>query len=285
MNINHMQRTLATKYQADASQMKKRLQHADSDTAAKRQSGDRVDISGEGLTALREKMSAARGISQPANIGRLSPLNAGAPGMGNDFEKVLLKLGNGSASDDFVIQDDLQADIDALKARFQEDGAEKKDTFDRYMNQMACAWNLLKDRIEEKYAAPAGEKEYYTAQDGSIQELTKEKELEMLDKAYETHSRFMAANTQIWSDLQDFQAQTVYHSGSAETDRSAVKKQSTDIREQAYHAFMDAVGENNIGRLKQETGSLNQFRLHLGISSSARNTLNGIWDDYANRKR
>ena len=144
--------------------------------------------------------------------------------MGNDFEKVLLKLGNGSASDDFVIQDDLQADIDALKARFQEDGAEKKDTFDRYMNQMACAWNLLKDRIEEKYAAPAGEKEYYTAQDGSIQELTKEKELEMLDKAYETHSRFMAANTQIWSDLQDFQPQTVYHSGSAETDRSAVKK-------------------------------------------------------------
>ena len=260
MNINHMQRTLATKYQADASWMKKRLQHADSDTAAKRQSGDRVDISGEGLTALREKMSAARGISQPANIGKLSPLNAGAPGMGNDFEKVLLKLGNGSASDDFVIQDDLQADIDALKARFQEDGAEKKDTFDRYMNQMACAWNLLKDRIEEKYAAPAGEKEYYTAQDGSIQELTKEKE-------------------------QDFQAQTVYHSGSAETDRSAVKKQSTDIREQAYHAFMDAVDENNIGRLKQETGSLNQFRLHLGISSSARNTLNGIWDDYANRKR
>ncbi len=107
----------------------------------------------------------------------------------------------------------------------------------------------------------------------------------MLDKAYETHSRFMAANTQIWSDLQDFQPQTVYHSGSAETDRSAVKKQSTDIREQAYHAFMDAVDENNIGRLKQETGSLNQFRLHLGISSSARNTLNGIWDDYANRKR
>ena len=80
MNINHMQRTLATKYQADASRMKKRLQHADSDTAAKRQSGDRVDISGEGLTALREKMSAARGISQPANIGKLSPLNAGAPG-------------------------------------------------------------------------------------------------------------------------------------------------------------------------------------------------------------
>ena len=65
MNINHMQRTLATKYQADASRMKKRLQHADSDTAAKRQSGDRVDISGEGLTALRGKNVCGKG-NQPA---------------------------------------------------------------------------------------------------------------------------------------------------------------------------------------------------------------------------
>ena len=43
----------------------------------------------------------------------------------------------------------------------------------------------LKDRIEEKYAASDGRKEYYTAQDGSIQELTKEKELEMLDKVFQ----------------------------------------------------------------------------------------------------
>ena len=136
----------------------------------------------------------------------------------------------------------------------------------------------------DKYAASGGGKEYYTAEDGSTQELTKEKELEMLDKAYETHSRFMAANTQIWSELRGFQAQTVYHSGSSEKETIAVKKQSADIKEQAYHAFMDAVSEKNSGMLKQEKGSLNHFRLNLGISSSARNTLNGIWDYYANLK-
>lgn len=99
----------------------------------------------------------------------------------------------------------------------------------------------------------------------------------MLDKAYETHSRFMATNTQIWSELQGFKAQTVYHSGGSE-------KQSKGVKEQAYHAFMDAVSGRNSVRLKQEKGSLNQFRLDLGISPSARNTLNGIWDYYANLK-
>ncbi len=56
------------------------------------------------------------------------------------------------------------------------------------------------------------------------------------------------------------------------------------MKEQAYRAFMDAVSEKNGGRLKQEKGSLSQFRLDLGISPSARNTLNGIWDYYANLK-
>ncbi len=80
----------------------------------------------------------------------------------------------------------------------------------------------------------------------------------MPDIAYETHSRFMATNTQIWSELQGFEAQTVYHSGGSEKEAAAVK-------ERAYHAFMDAVSVKNDGRLKQEKGSLNQFRLDLGI--------------------
>ncbi len=180
-------------------------------------------------------------------------------------------------SDEFVTKDYSQEDVDALKTRFEEKEGVKTDTFDSYVNKMASAYQLLKDRIEEKYAASGGGKEYYTAEDGSTQELTKEKELEMLDKAYETHSRFMATNTQIWSELQGFKAQTVYHSGGSEKEAAAVK-------EQAYRAFMDAVSEKNGGRLKQEKGSLSQFRLDLGISPFARNTLNGIWDYYANLK-
>lgn len=277
MDINNLQRTPSHSYRVDADRIKHRLQQADKGLAVDQRQGDSVDISGEGRRALQEKMSAARRMEQSGDIGKLSSINSGAYGMMNDFEKVMSELGGGSVSDEFVTKDYSQADVDVLKARFEETEGAKADTFDSYVNKMVSAYQLLKDRIEEKYAASSGGKEYYTAEDGSTQELTKERELEMLDKAYETHSKFMAANTQIWSELQGFKVQTVYHSGGSE-------KQSTGVKEQAYHAFMDAVSEKNSGLLKQEKGSLNQFRLNLGISPSARNTLNGIWDYYANLK-
>lgn len=277
MDINNLQRTLPQSYHVDVGRIRERIQQADKGIAAGKRQGDSVDISGEGRRVLREKMSAAKRMEPSGDIGKLSPINSGAYGMMNDFEKVMSELGGGSVSDEFVTKDYSQEDVDALKARFEETEGAKTDTFDSYVNKMASAYQLLKDRIEEKYVASGGGKEYYTAEDGSTQELTKEKELEMLDKAYETHSRFMATNTQIWSELQGFKAQTVYHSGGSEKEAAAVK-------EQAYHAFMDAVSEKNGGRLKQEKGSLNQFQLDLGISLSARNTLNGIWDYYANLK-
>ena len=277
MDINNLQRTLPQSYHVDAGRIRERFQQADKGIAAGKRQHDSVDISGEGRRVLREKMSAAKRMEPSGDIGKLSPINSGAYGMMNDFEKVMSELGGGSVSDEFVTKDYSQEDVDALKARFEETEGAKTDTFDSYVNKMASAYQLLKDRIEEKYVASGGGKEYYTAEDGSTQELTKEKELEMLDKAYETHSRFMATNTQIWSELQGFKAQTVYHSGGSEKEAAAVK-------EQAYHAFMGAVSEKNGGRLKQEKGSLNQFRLDLGISPSARNTLNGIWDYYANLK-
>lgn len=274
-----------------AAQKKETAKKSETKEAAPAQAGymkkagtDSVDISGEGRRVLREKMSAERRMEQYGDIGKLPSVNSGAYGMMNDFEKIMSELGGGSVSDEFVTKDYSQADVDELKERFEGKEGTKTDSFDSYVNKMASAYQLLKDRIEEKYAASDGRKEYYTAQDGSIQELTKEKELEMLDKAYETHSRFMAVNTQIWSELRDFKAQTVYHSGGSKKETAAVKKQNADIKGQAYHAFMSAVNEENRGLLKQEMGSLNQVRLNLGISSSVRNALNGIWDNYANLK-
>ena len=176
MDINNLQGTLPHSYRIDADRIRQRLQHEDKSSAVVRQQGDSVDISREGRRALEEKMSAVRGKEQAVSMGKLSPVSSGLYDIINDFTKT--------------------------------------DSFDGYVNKMASAYQHLKDRIEDKYAAAGSEKEYYTAEDGSIQELTKEKELEMLDKDYETHSRFMAANMRIWSELQDFQAQTVYHSGS-----------------------------------------------------------------------
>lgn len=148
---------------------------------------------------------------------------------------------------------------------FEKEEWAKTDSFDLYVNKMASAYQLMKGNIEEKYAVPDREAEYYVSNDGSIQELTKEKELEMLDKAYETHSRFMAVNTQIWGELQDFKVQIVYHSGSIQ-EASAAENQRAGIKEQAYNAFMSAIN------------------LHVGISDSERNVLNSIWNYYANKR-
>lgn len=284
MDINNLQRTPSYSYRVDTDRIKQRFQKADKNLAVDQWQSDSVNISAEGRSALREKMSAIGRTGQSEDIGKLPSMNSGTYGMVNDFEKIMSELGGGSVSDDFVTKDYSQVGVDALKARFEKEEGIKTDSFDRYASKMAAAYQLMKDRIEEKYAASDRQKEYYTAADGSMQELTKEKEMEMLDNAYETHSRFMATNTQIWSELQDFKVQIDYHSGSTETETVTEKKQSADIKGQAYSAFMSAINEENCGLLKQKTGSLNHFQLNLGIPSSARAFLNNIWDYHANLK-
>ena len=256
ISINNMQRTLPQSYYVDANRIRQHLQQADKSSAANQRQGDSVDISGEGRRALKKKMSETRRMEQTGDMEKLSPVSSGASGIMNDFEKIMSELGGGSVSDEFVTKDYSQAEVDALKVRFDSKEGEKTDTFDSYVNKMAGAYQLLRDRIEKN---------------GNTQEL------EMLNQAYETHSRFMATNTQIWGELQGFRAQTVYHSSDAQ-------KETADVKEQAYHAFMSAVSEENIGLLEQEKGSLNHIRLDLGISSFERNALNGIWDYYANLK-
>ncbi len=285
MDINNLQRTPSYSYRVDVDRIKQRLQQADKNSVSNQRQSDSVDISEKGRKALREKMSATGKTGQNEDITKLSPMNFGSSGIMNDFEKIMSELGGGAVSNDFVSKDYSQESVDVLKAKFEKEEGTKTDTFDSYVNKMASAYQLMKDRIEEKYAATDRQKEYYIAADGSTQELTKEKELEMLDHAYETHSKLMATSTQIWSELQDFKVQINYHSSNSETEKTETKNQNAGVKEQAYKAFMSAISKENGGMLKQKTGSLNHFRLNLGVSSSARNVLNGIWDYYANIKK
>lgn len=284
MDINNLQKTIQYSYWTDDARAYQQLRQEEKRSMQGTGQCDSVDISVEGRKALEEKMYAMRRMGQLGEPEKLTPLNAGFYGMINDFEKVMSELGGGSVSCDFVTNDYLQADVDALKSRYGKDSV-KTDSFDSYVNKMVSAYQMLRDRIENKYASSDREKEYYVAEDGSKQELSKEKELEMLDKAYETHSRFMASSTQIWSELQNFKARTVYHSRGAKAGASDTKHQNTGVKEQAYEAFMSAVSSKNIGLLNREIGRLNNVRLHLGISSSSRSMLNGIWNYYADLKK
>ncbi len=226
---------------------------------------DSVIISEEGRNALKEKMDVRENIALIGELKELPSLNDSRFGIMNDFQKIVSELGGGSVPDDFVSNEYSQESVDALKAMFAEADETGKNTFDSYVNKMASAYQLMKDRIEEKYADPGKQKEYYVAADGSKEELTKEKELEMLDQAYESHSRFMATSTQIWSELQDFKANIVYHSDKG-TDKEPAKapmasKKEPAVKERAYQAFMSAIGK--------------------GYQSDS--VLNRIWDYYAGR--
>ena len=248
---------------------------------------DTAVISEEGRKALQNKMSAFAKTGTATEVRRLSSVSSF--GYCNDYEKILSELSNGCVSDEFVTENYSQGKVDALKSKFEFQDEVKTDSFDCHVNKMVSAYNLMKDAIEDKYANPDRELEYYVADDGSMQELTKEKELEMLDKAYEKHSIFMATSTEIWADLKDFQPQITYYlntgqAATSETQTFQAGYKKNEIKNQAYQAFMSAISDENRNMLLQEQGNLNHLKLDLSISSSARTQINSIWDYYANQK-
>ena len=257
MSINITERQLPhqyEKYAVDMDRVKQKMKQEDKDNATVA-GNDAVDISKAGRNALENKISALSRAGQNKAAGKLSPVSS------------------------FNVMSDFERAVSAEK----EEGV-KSNTFDYHVNQMVSTYKRMRNGIEEKYADTDREQQYYVADDGSIQKLTKEKELEMLDKAYEQHSKFMVASTEIWSNLQDFKPQITYHSKSTDTAQSI----STDnigksgIKEQAYQAFMSAVNNENIRLVPQSKDGLSNIKLGLGISTSARNELNRIWDYYTN---
>ncbi len=170
----------------------------------------------------------------------------------------------------------------------------KSDSFEHHVNRMATAYNKMKNSIEEKYAEQDYELEYYVTESGKIEELTKEKELDMLNQAYENHSNFMATSTEIWSELQDFIPSVVYHKESEQTaneqnigenqENTAKSKEKGVIKNSAYQAFLSAIQSDNQKLSQQYLGDWKDLRLNLNVSDGNRKMLNGIWDYYANKR-
>lgn len=178
-----------------------------------------------------------------------------------------------SSVSSYSMMSEFEKTVSQFKDEFQgeDENVRKSDLFDRHVNQMTSAYYQMKNAIEEKYADSERKQEYYVADDGSIQELTKERELEMLDKAYENHSRFMAESTEIWDNLKDFKVQITYDRGNSgaeqqEPEQSRSTKKG-EIKNQAFQVFMAAIGRGS--------GE---------ISPSVRAGLNGIWDYFLNLK-
>ena len=253
---------------------------------------DQAEISAEGKKALESRMSALAGERHMEDIRHLSSVSS--CGYISDFEKALSDLGKGNVSGEYITGA-YEDDIEYIATKFEEEDGEKTDSFDRHINKAVATYNMMRDRIEAKYADFQRETEYYVADHGEMEELTKEKELEMLNKAYANHSTFLATSTEIWADLQDFTPTVVYHKGSKQSDEelsvNEVRKEEVtehsekgQIKDMVSKAFMSAISDENRMLLSQHEGSLNHFKLNLGIFVSERDRLNGIWDFYANKR-
>ena len=275
-------------YKVDVDRVKQRIEK-------QKDSGnyyDGAEISMEGKKALERRMSALaeqRGVDDIRHLSSVSSY-----GYISDFEKALSDLGKKDVFSEYMTGNYAE-EIADITSQFELEKGEKTDSFDRHVNKMVSAYNMMRDKIEAKYSDSEHEAEYYVTDNGEIEKLTKEKELEMLDNAYANHSTFMATSTEIWAGLQDFTPTVVYHEGGEQSnDEQAInesqKKDTTEygekgkIKNMVSQAFLLAISDENRVSLAQQEGGLNHFKLNLGISSSARDMLNGIWDYYANRE-
>lgn len=255
MSINIAERQLPKQYEnyaIDPDRPRQRFQDKEKEKNSARPSGnDTVEMSPDGRSALEHEMAEAfRARQGIRSAGRLASVSSQS--VFEDFEK-------------------------AVSAEQREHTA--SGNFDRHADKMVSAYRQMRHKIEEKYANRSQEQSYFIADDKSIQQLTQEKELELLDKAYEQHSKAMASFTESLSGLQDFKPRIIYHhsgrrvkeqpdyqpqSGSADS----VKKKKGEIRDQAYQAFMSAVNKGG-------------FQPGSGSAVSSRSELNRIWDHYA----
>lgn len=127
--------------------------------------------------------------------------------------------------------------------------------FDRHADKMVSAYQKMRSEIEEKYA-----------------DENQKQQLELLDKAYESHSKLMAEHTEKMYDLRNFTPQITWHSNGSTADRqmqAAPEKlvlsgqyERGAVRNQAYDAFMSAIGKGS-------------------QAPQSRTDLNRIWDHYA----
>lgn len=205
----------------------------------------------------------------------------------------LEKIGKLSSINSYTYMRDFQETLASpeIKDLFKDDNGIKNNSFDKYANKMALAYDKMLSKIEDKYNSPDRETEYFLAEGGEIQELTKEKEIDMLNKSYERHSTFMASSMAIWKGLQDFNVNIEHYpagekqiSGSYYESSASVmlSKNSSSgnryIAKWAYSAFMSAIRTDNLDIIHNMHGYADNINLDLGLSDQQRHELNIMLD-------
>lgn len=164
MNVN-LSSNLIAKYnetRIDVDEVKQRISEHNPETAKK---NDEVCISEEGKLALEEKMAETRDAVLPHIQGKISNIRR-------------------------------QYYVDKFGEKLI--ATEKSKDMDAYFQKMKTMHEEMQDEIERKYENSKQEDVYFISQNGVIEELTKDKEMELLNFAYDSHKSLVLNSMKIW---------------------------------------------------------------------------------------
>lgn len=163
MNINTRSYLMAT-YNEMTINVDKLKERIDNKKQADSRKTDECCISEEGKTTLEEKMLEAHDNTLLHVAGRLSNISR-------------------------------QYYVDLFGKTLQM--TPKSKSMDEFFVKMESLHEEMEKEIESKYDN-LREEEYFVSQNGTIEKLTKEKELELLHFAYESHKTLMRNSIEIW---------------------------------------------------------------------------------------
>lgn len=146
----------------DVESIKEKIKESKSATTQKT---DKLYISDEGRKILEEKMTSFQNENIPHIEGRLTNIST-------------------------------QHYVDVFGQKMIASG--KSEDMDAHFKEMKNVYDEMTKDIEEKYNEPMNDEVYFLSQHGGIELLTKEKELEMLNFAYESHKSLVENSRKIW---------------------------------------------------------------------------------------
>lgn len=139
-------------------------------------------------------------------------------------------------------------------------------SFDNSMTLMAKAYQVVHDRIVDEFARKDRETTYVIDQDtGARREETVEDRLAELDLAYDRHTTFVAASKKVMVQIKET------FGGVKPPERPE------EIEKKAKGAYLEAVSEKNLQRMRQRVDSFEDYKPQLSIGAYWENILRQIW--------
>ncbi len=139
-------------------------------------------------------------------------------------------------------------------------------SFDNSVTSWAKAYQVVYDRIVDEFSREDRDTTYVIDKDtGERREETVEDRLAELDYAYEARTTFIAASKKVMVQIQE------------SFGGKKPPEKPEDIEQKVKEAYMQAISEKNLERLRQKVDSFQEYRPELSIGLHWEQVLKEIW--------